>query len=270
MDEALAILLGGKRDDVDGRVLVIHGDSGTGKSYFARELMLRMNASQPQALFLYIDVANDEYQAARTLSSLLNLALVPGQMAGSVRISVPENLTLQRFRRQTQKRGLGRGLVRGIIQGIATAVGVGAPVGSALGTSKNGNAPPVDDELAAYLSWAAKRQGVFLAVDNIQFLNLDERLTLESVLQRVKKHVALIAVDRTVNGTSELEPPVRCFSERLLDLTLDRLTSAETAQLVAGAIGDPDGLAQRLAEDIYTKTGGLAKDVEYCLRQYTL
>jgi tetratricopeptide (TPR) repeat protein len=270
MDEALEILLDAKRDEAAGKGLVIHGDSGTGKSYFARELMLRMNASQPEALFLYIDVANDEYQAARTLSSLLNLALVPGPMAGSVRISVPEHLSLQRFRRQTQKRGLGRGLVRGAIQGIATAVGVGAAVGSALGSSKNGNPRPVDDELAAYLSWAAKRQAVFLAVDNVQFLNLDERLTLESVLQRVKKHVRLIAVDRTVNGASELEPPVRCFSERLLELTLGKLTRAETAQLVAGAIGGPEDLTERLADDIYTKTGGLAKDVEYCLRQYSL
>ena len=269
MDAALAFL-SGERADADGRALVIHGDSGTGKSYFARELMLRINAARPQALFLYIDVANDEYQAARTLSSLLNLALVPGQMTGSVRISVPDNLTLQRFRRQTQKRGLGRGLVRGIIQGIATAVGVGAAVGGALGASNNGNPPPAEDELAAYLAWAAKREGVFLAVDNIQFLNLDERLTLESVLQRVKKRVGLIAVDRTVDGVSELEPPVRCFSEQLLDVALGRLTAAETAELVAGAIGSQDDLAQRLAADIYTKTGGLAKDVEYCLRQYSL
>jgi tetratricopeptide (TPR) repeat protein len=270
MQAALDALLGDEQSDTTGRALVIHGDSGTGKSYFARELMLLMNGSRPDDLFLYIDIANDEYQAARTLSSLLNLALIPGQMKGSLRISIPEHLSLERFRRQTRKRGLGRGLVRGIVQAIATAVGVGAAVGSALGASKDSSAPPVDDELAAYLAWVAKRQAIFLAVDNVQFLNLDVRLTLESVLQRVKKRVQLIAVDRTTDGVSELNPPVRCFSDTLLELTLGRLTRVETAQLVAGAIGATDDIAQSLAEDIYTKTDGLAKDVEYCLRQYSL
>ena len=36
------------------------------------------------------------------------------------------------------------------------------------------------------------------------------------------------------------------------------------------AIGDDAPGIDRLAHDIFTKTGGLAKDIEYCLRQYTL
>jgi tetratricopeptide (TPR) repeat protein len=270
MREALDAMLAEEGHDAAGRSVVIHGDSGTGKTYFARELMLRTNAERPDALFLYVDVANDEYQAARTLSSVLNLALIPGQMAGSLRISIPEHLSLQRFRRQKRRRGVGRGFLRGLVQAIAAAVGVGAAVSSALGSSRGGDAPPVEDELAAYLSWVAKQQAIYLALDNLQFLNLDERLTLESVLQRVEKRACLIAVDRTVAGVSELDPPVRCFSDALLELTLGRLTRAETGQVVAGAIGATDNTAQRLADDIYIKTDGLAKDVEYCLRQYSL
>jgi tetratricopeptide (TPR) repeat protein len=270
MAAALDHLLPDEDDDERARTLVVHGDSGTGKTYFARELMLRVNAQRPDALFLYVDVANDEYQASRTIASLLKLAFVPGLMTGGSRISIPEQVSLQRFRRQTRQRGVGRGFLRALAQAIATAVGVGAAVGSALGSDQGGSAPSVEEELAAYLSWVAKRQAIYMTVDNLQFLNLEVRLTLESVLQRVGRHVRLIAVDRTVGGVSELDPPVRCFSDALLELSLGTLTRAETEQVVACAIGAEDETTRGLADDIFIKTDGLAKDVEYCLRQYSL
>jgi tetratricopeptide (TPR) repeat protein len=267
---ALDHLLPQEDDGDPGRTLVVHGDSGTGKTYFARELMLRAHAEQPDALFLCVDVANDEYQSSRTIDSLLKLALVPGPMVGSLRISIPEQLSLLRFRQQSRQRSMGRNFLRALAQAIASAVGAGAAVGTALGAEGKGAAPPVDDELAAYFSWVAKRQAIFLMIDNLQFLNLDVRLTLESVIQRVGKQIRLIALDRTVGGASELDPPVRCFSDALLDLHLDVMTPAETQQLVAGAFGSNDNATQRLAADIFTKTGGLPKDIEYCLRQYAL
>ncbi len=269
MQVALEHLLA-PEDDATGRTLVVRGDSGTGKTYFARELMLRINKRHPDALFLYVDVANDEYQSTRTIAALLKLALVPGQMAGSSRISIPEPLSLESFRRQTRKRGFGRGFLRFLTQAIATSVGVGPAVSGVLGSGKNGNPPPADDELVSYLCWVARRHAVYLAVDNVQFLNLEDRLTLESVLQRTGKNARFIVVDRTTDGVSELDPPPRCFADALVDLTLGRLTRDETEQMVARAVGTPNSATKSLADDIFTKTGGLAKDVEYCLRQYLL
>jgi tetratricopeptide (TPR) repeat protein len=109
-----------------------------------------------------------------------------------------------------------------------------------------------------------------LTVDNVQFLNLDTRLSLESALQRVGDRVRLIAVDRTTGGSSELNPPVRCFSEATLELQLDVLTRQQTEQLVSSVIADDPETVRALAEDVYTKTSGLAKDIEYCLRQYSM
>jgi tetratricopeptide (TPR) repeat protein len=270
MVAALQHLLPEDPDDTQGRTLVVHGDSGTGKTFFARELMLRVNAQQPEALFLSVDIANDEYRGSRTLASLLKLALVAGPMTGSSRISVPEELSLLRFRRQTRRRGVGRGLLRALAHAIASALGAGPVVDSALGGEGRDDAVPVENELAAYLSWVTKREAVFVTVDNLQFLNLDVRLTLESVLQRVSKRIRLIVLDRTVDGVTELSPPVRCFSDALLELDVGTLTREETEQLVAGAIGTGAAATGRLADDIFTKTNGLAKDIEYCLRQYSL
>lgn len=253
-----------------GRALVVHGDSGTGKTFFARELLRQLCDAEPEGLCLYIDIANDEYQSSRTIPALLKMSLVAGRVTGASTINVPEDLSLLRFRRQARQRGVGRSFMRAIAHGFGSAIGVGSAVGAALKHSGSPDTAQFEDELAGYLSWVTKRQPVFLVVDNIQFLNLDVRLTVESVLQRVDKNIRLIALDRTIGDTSQLSPPVRCFPDATLSLRLGHLTRAETLRLVTGAIGEDEVMAARLADDIYTKTRGLAKDVEYCLRQYVL
>jgi hypothetical protein len=271
MDAALTHLV---PDDPEvqqhGRAVVVHGDSGTGKTFFARELMRRAHVHRENALFLYVDVANDEYHGTRTIGALLKLALVAGPMTGTSTISVPEPLSLPRYRRQNRQRRVGRGFLRALVQGIAATVGVGAAAKAVLETETDVDGLQVEDDLAAYLSWVAKREDVFLAVDNIQFLNLDVRLTLESVIQRVGGRMRFISLDRTTGGVSELNPPLRCFSEAMVELHLGVLTRDETEQLVAGTVVDDPEAPGRLADDVYTKTGGLAKDIEYCLRQYSM
>ena len=184
-------------------------------------------------------------------------------------ISVPEALTLERHRRQVRKRGVGQGFLEVLVRAIGAFFGVGSAVGAAL-DEVGGSAAQMEDELVAYLSWAAKKRPVFIAIDNLQFLNLDVRLTIESILQRVRQNVRMIVVDRTVEGVSELDPPIRCFADNELEVILANLAEEETKHLVMAAVGGEEVDAERLADDIYTKTAGLAKDIEYCLRRYAL
>jgi tetratricopeptide (TPR) repeat protein len=282
--QALAITFVGRRAEMEaaidyllpeiepagGVALAILGDSGTGKTFFARELMRRLFGARPNALYLYIDITNDEYQNSRSLESLLKTTLVAGPMTGTSTISVPQELSLQIYRRRTRERGFGLGLLRSIAQAVAAFMGVGSAINAALDQHGTDQAESVSVELTRYLAWVSKKEAVFVAVDNIQYLNLDMRLTIESVLQRVGGKVRFIAIDRTVDGESELDPPIRCFADDRLDIQLYNLTSLETRQLVAGAIGEGAAGIDRLATDIFTKTSGLAKDVEYCLRQCLL
>lgn len=256
-------------DAREGRVLVVHGDSGTGKTFFVREIMRRVSDARPDGLSLYVDVANDEYQSSRTIAALLKLSLVAGPRTGSSMISVPDQLSLERFRRRAGHRGFGRGFLRALAHAVGGAFGLGTAVSAALQDGP-GRTAQVEDELATYLAWVAKRAEVFVTIDNVQFLNLDVRLTIESILQRVGTNVRLVAVDRTVGGASELDPPLRCFADNRVDVHLPALSESEIEQIVASAIGEHAESGRRLAEDIFVKTGGLAKDVEFCLRQYAL
>ncbi len=254
----------------DGRTVVVHGDSGTGKTFFARELMRRVLTARPEVLALYIDISNDEYQSSRAIASLLKMCLVSGPMTGTSTISVPAKLSLPRYRRQARNKGVGRGLLRAITRALGAVMGIGSVVAAALDETSRGGSPQLEDELASYLSWVSKKEVVLLAIDNIQFLNLELRLSIESVLQRVAKNLRLVALDRTSEGKSELDPPIRCFADSLLDIHIGKLTLADTRKLVTDTVGGDPLAAARLADDIFTKTDGLAKDVEYCLRQYAL
>ena len=255
--------------DPGGRALIVQGDSGTGKTFFVRELMRQLNQERPSALSLYLDVPNDGYVSSRIMALLLKMVLIPGSTSEISPINVPEELTLQRYRVRAKKFGVGRGLLRALASAVGAFLGLGSAIGGAL-TKEGANLSEVDDELVAYLSWAAKRETVYIAIDNVQFLNLEDRLSFESVVQRAGGQFRLIIIDRTINGTSELDPPIRCFTESQLNLVIGSLTVAEIADLVSNAFGLKTLEAQRLARDVYTKTDGIAKDVEYCLRQWSL
>jgi tetratricopeptide (TPR) repeat protein len=281
---ALNITFVGRRNEIDasrrhllpadeqpvGRVLIIRGDSGSGKTFFARELMRRLHDAKPRALYLYMDVANDEYRSSRILSSILKIALVGGGMTSASTISVPEELTLQRYRKQLRRRGAARGVFRAVVRAVATVVGLGSAVNGALDESGIDGTANLEVELTKYLAWVVRNEAVFLTIDNVQFLNLELRLTLESIVDRVNRNVRFIAIDRTIDGVSTLDPPIRCFGDNHLAFQLGKMTPIETKELVGAAVGHEEPAVETLADDIFSKTDGLPKDIEYFLRSYVL
>lgn len=254
----------------DARLLLVSGDSGSGKTFYVRQLLRRLHAKSPDSLMLYVDVANDGYRSARVLSSFLSLAYVSAPMFGTSVVSVPPKLSLEKFLRKRSLRGVGRRIAKALAHGAGAFFGVGSAAGSMIGVPNAEDATLLERQLAAYLSWASRSNRVFFAVDNIQFLNPDDRLTIESIVQRVGTGLSAIFVDRTVEGVSELIQPVRCFASGQLKIVIDSFTQEETLELVEKVLSPPDDMCQQLATDVYIKTGGLAKDVEYCLTNYRL
>lgn len=252
-----------------GRSLMIQGDSGTGKSFFVRELLHRAVEKAPDSLCLYIDIANDTFQSSLAIASLLKMSLVAGYSTRSSPINVPSQFSLATFRRSTQRRRSTSGFLRAIAHALAAVVGAGQAVTAALDRKGQHTETLVEDELLFYLRWVAGRTSVVIAVDNFQFLNLDTRLTIESIAERVVKNVRLIVVDRTLGGVSAIAPPVRCFAQGMKVIRLRHMSLDETKKIVATAIA-PTDRTESVAVDIFTKTNGLPKDIEFCLRQYVL
>ena len=252
-----------------GHLLLVSGDSGTGKSFFVKELLWRAHQRNPEGLFLYADVSNDGFQSARTVGSLLQLALIPGPMLRGSPVSVPVPLSLEHLRRKRRRSGFGRGLLRAIAGSVGALFGAGSGLSAVIGSGEDRQS--LEEELAAYLSWVSRRQQIVLAIDNVQFLNVNDRLAIESIAQRVGTRISLVAIDRTNNGGSELDPPFRCFPEHQMTIALGGFSKHQTESLVHAALPQIDTASRtELASDVFTKSRGLPKDIEYCLRQYVL
>ena len=146
--------------------------------------------------------------------------------------------------RQKRARRLGLRLFEGAIRAAATFFGAGGAVGAAF--DGDSNAAQLEDEFVRYLSWVARKRAVVVAIDNVQFLNLDVRLTVESMMQRVGKNVRFVVVERTIGEGPVLDPPVRCFSDNCCELSVRRFTRAETTELVAAVRGEVESANHRV------------------------
>ena len=136
-------------------------------------------------------------------------------MTGSSTISVPEEVSLARYRRHTRQRGFGVGFLRALAQAIGTALGVGTAVSAAIDQGRLGDPSHVEDELATYLAWVAKKEAVFVTIDNVQFLNEDVRLTIEYAPARRQERSA--GSSRANDRRNEQPPSAYTLLRRSLD-----------------------------------------------------
>ncbi len=250
-------------------LLVIRGDSGTGKSFFMREVFWRCVQTDPKIVALYVDVANDEYESSRVLTRIYSLTLLATRAVPTFPIQIHEDLTFATFRRKpVRAAAFGGGLIRTLASAAGNFLGLGGALGSAFG--EIGSTPSgVKEELQQYLLWAAKSTPLLVGIDNVQFLNSVDRSSIESLLQGISSNLRVVMIDRTVDGNSELTVPVRLFPVNREVIELGRFDRKVTRKIVQAGLGGGANL-DALSEDIFIKTGGIAKDIEYCLRQFAL
>ena len=253
------------------RRIIVRGDSGTGKSYFVKEAIYRILVNlefSPTAF--YVDLSNDEFQSARLIESLLNLSLVPWTPTRDYPLSIIEGLTVKDFQKNiTQRKSLGWNFIKGLSQAAGNLMGVGGAVNTVLKNTGEQSQHP-KDVFTEYLSWITQKSELFLVIDNFQFVNYEVRFLLESVLKKLGSKAVFVLIDRTINGVSEISPPLQTLFGRELKLQIDRFTEDETEKLIQSMIALDKNKIKVLSKDVFTKTNGLAKDIEYCLKAYQL
>lgn len=251
--------------------LIVRGDSGTGKSYFTRTCLSDALQAKPDSfLCVYVDLSNDEFQSARLVSSILKLSMVAAEPRLEYPLKIPPELTFEKFKRMSSDRkSIGWNVIRGLSQAAASFAGMGDAARELLDGAGEASTT-TSDVLFEYLKWVSVKRSILLAVDNYQFLNHDVRLTLESMVARVGANIKYIVVDRTVDDTSQIVPPVQRLNTHDVEISLGRFNPAETKSVVAGSIDVGGTHLDRLSADIFSKTKGLPKDIEYCLRHYLI
>ncbi|WP_321532109.1 tetratricopeptide repeat protein [uncultured Desulfuromonas sp.] len=258
--------------DINGpKLLVVSGDSGTGKSFLVKEILFRLGRySYKEPIILYLDVAQDSYVSSQIFTLILQLCMVPSEPSREFPVKVSEKQRLDVFQRTHLRQNIvGRGLLRAVSGALGNILGLGDAVEGALSETSLPERS-VKEDLRAYLRWAAKRWPVILAVDNYQFLNFDMRANLEAILADIEENIRFIVVNRTLGGVSELIPPVRIYSSKSLSIQLDIFSREETDLLVSTALRGSGSYSAEISKDIYAKTNGLAKDIQYCIGKYLL
>ena len=242
--------------------LTVSGDSGTGKSYLVRTCLFdALQANSGDYFCLYVDLSNDEFQSSRLISSLLKLAMVAAEPTKKYPLKIPTDLTLEEFKRKsTDRKSIGWNVIRGLSQAAASFVCMGEAAREVL-SGAGEVSTTAGDILSEYLKWVASHRTILLAVDNYQFMNLEIRLTLESLIGRVGTNIKYIIVDRTIDGVSQIVPPLQSMGMNDLKMSLGKFDLEETKKVVAASVEVDDDLLERLSSDLFSKTDGLPTDL---------
>lgn len=219
-----------------------------------------------------MDLSNDEFQSSRLVFSILNLLLLETRPSEKYPINVPEKYSLTRFQKRIiRKKDYGWTILKTLSKAIANFSGLGGPIEALIDArsstirDKNNAAEEI---LSRYVNWIGKQSLLVLAIDNYQFMNREIKHSLESILRKSKGNIAFIIVDRTFNNISESSPSLFDFHNEKKIIELFPFSKVETYSLIKKSItSSPDNL-KKISEDIYTKTLGLPKDIEYCVQQY--
>ncbi len=269
--ELILRFLGSKTPDETPHRLTVHGDSGTGKSYLVKHCLFQWLSSREEtAVCLYIDLSNDDFRNSRLISSVLKMAMVPALPREGYPINIPRGATFVEYQeRSAKRRALGWKIITGLTQAAASFAGMGDAVGDALrdiGDKQNEG----EEVLYSYLEWVRIQYDIVLVVDNYQFLSHELRYALEACLGRIRSSLKFVIVDRTIDAQSQITPPLQAFSENDVELSISAADKPELDRIVSGCLEIDADSKGKFVDDIFRKTNGNLKDVEYCLRQYRM
>ncbi|HBI40548.1 MAG TPA: hypothetical protein DDY16_06330 [Tenacibaculum sp.] len=185
-------------------------------------------------------------------------------------MSVPDGYSLSDYRKKvSDKISAGWDVFKGMSQAAATMIGIGGAINTALRSA--GEKPTSPEEiLAEYLTWVSKNKTIFIVIDNYQFINHEVRFSLEYIVQKISLNTHFIIVDRTIDTESEITPPLDVVGDFIHEVKLFQFSKETTHELVSLTLNCDENLAQKITEDVFAKTLGLAKDIEYCLKHISL
>src|SRR5579862_4154448 len=74
LNNGVSFLLPEEEERCESRVLMLSGDSGTGKTTLCRKLLQHVRMSGVDGLIVYLDLLNDEFITASLFESLISLS----------------------------------------------------------------------------------------------------------------------------------------------------------------------------------------------------
>lgn len=252
---------------------MIAGESGAGKSFFAKELICRFTERAPSAIGLYVNVEESEFESTQLERRLALLASYPAEPTRTDPQHVPVNAELARYLRPPP---VWLRTLRHVYGGLREASEAAPLFGKAIKALLPEALPQSKRrELAApgriwdYLIATAARDPVLLVIDNFQFLPDSVAMEVDAALAVADTGFRLVLVERVIEGVAAAPKP-RCFGDRRLSLRMSDLSREETFDLVRAVLGEAAPGLPELSDVIFRKSGGNPKQIWLQLRSYEL
>lgn len=249
------------------KVLRIFGDSGAGKSFFVRELLVRYAANHRESVVIYVDSPASDFEAAELLRRIGELVSLPRLPDRKMPCHVPRGIADSwRGRRMLPSLPLLSYVYR-VARDLIGMIPIYGQVSKAVlpaALPRHGDRPDAHIAALQFLMALSRSTPVILALDNVQFLPPSMLHLLDEGLQECGNQLKLIAVERlNADAKRDWMPAIEHASRR--DLTFPLATVDDVRDLVRATLPEAER-ADELAETVFRRSEGNLKSAWFQLK----
>lgn len=249
------------------RLLRIHGPSGGGKSFFARELLTRCAPSLGDGASVYVDIPPADLEASDVFSKVERIISAP-RHADRVSPSFVSRTLADKWRAKRSRSSVpGVAYVYRVFRDLLPLIPIkGSVLKAVLPTALPSMESSIGDPTAAFrfLVSQSRSQPIIVALDNIQFLSTTLTEILASELQGYGANLRLILIERTIDGRGDhWTPPIPDLREK--EITIGTASKDQIAEILKCILPDEEE-GQALAVSIHRRSEGNLKSAWYQLK----
>lgn len=245
------------------KVLRIFGASGTGKSFFAKELLVSVTELNFYSTAIYLNIPQTGFESSNLAGNINRLINSPRKAERSTASHVDKQLSAKWLKKKQISKSwtqysyhVARGLV-GQIPCAGPFIQAFLPVSVAQNTERQNFA-------LRFLIDESRTNAVLFVFDNIQFLPLPSLEILETEFAAAGKKIQVVIIERTDDG-ARLDWTPLMPNQSVKDITFGRISCSDVETLVEHVF--PSEIKRReLSETIARRSEGNLKSVWFQLK----
>jgi hypothetical protein len=251
------------------RLLNIRGQSGIGKSFLVDSLLCKFAAKCPEAIILYADIDESEFESTDLEKRLIAVASHPTTSERTDPSNIPRDRCFARYiKSRPFPQRAGQVAFRLLRAAIGLIPGVGDPLKSVLPEDYPKSRIRLLAEsgrLWEFLTAEASEAPVIVALDNIQFLPKSIQIEIDTRLASSETGFRFITIERVADSDVSVWQ-FRCFRENRHRIEIGPLSKESTDRLVTRILGKQVTNLPEVCAAIYRKSLGNPKQVWLQLR----
>lgn len=245
------------------KVLRIFGTSGTGKSFFARELIVRLVEAQNYGTALYLNIPASGLEASNLFTTINRLISTPKKADRSSACFVSKELVKKWMKAKKAPTSLVR-YVYHVFRGLTGQIPVAGPFIQAFLPTAVAQKNDLHDTAFRFLLNVADEHFVLIVFDNIQFMPTSVLEILETEIYTARKKIQIVVIER-ISGNSKLDwlPPV--FDAEIKEITFNPIACCDVEAIINVIFPSCDD-QKELAKTIFRRSDGNLKSVWFQLK----